>query len=80
MLPRLAILLVALFTVTSFANAQELPEKIKLGKISVEDRRLTEAPGDSTADAYVLYDLLDMQIKQNPDGSPILHEFRHRRV
>ncbi|SEQ65922.1 DUF3857 and transglutaminase domain-containing protein [Neolewinella agarilytica] len=77
---RLSVLLTALFTVTSFAYSQESPEKIKLGKISVEDRRLTEAPGDSTADAYVLYDLMDMQIKQDPDGAPMLHEYRHRRV
>ncbi len=80
MFPRLLCLLVVLFTVTSLAYSQELPDDVKFGKISMEDRRLTEAPGDSTADAYVLYDLLDMQIKQDPDGAPILHEFRHRRV
>ena len=37
-------------------------------------------PGDSTAEAYVLYDKLQMDIIQNPSGAPRMKEYRHRRV
>ncbi len=56
-------------------------EEIKFGKVSVEERALLQAPGiDSAAEAYVLYDLLEMSINQTPEGRPYLKEDRHRRV
>ncbi len=54
---------------------------IKFGKVSPEDRALMTAPGaDSAAEAYVLYDVLDLDINQDPDGRPYMKEFRHRRL
>ncbi|WP_026231718.1 DUF3857 domain-containing protein [Neolewinella persica] len=65
--------------VTSVA-AQD-PVKIKFGKITPEDRALMTAPGaDSTAEAYVLYDALEVRFLQDGDGRPALKEYRHRRI
>lgn len=55
--------------------------EIKFGKVSAEDRALMTAPGvDSAAEAYVLYDILDLEINENPEGRPYMKEFRHRRL
>ncbi len=37
-------------------------------------------PSDSTAEAYVLHDELSLEFIQDPDGRPMLKEYRHRRV
>lgn len=61
-------------------TAQE-PISIKYGKVSTEDRALMSAPGvDSSAEAYVLHDAIDIEFIQDNDGSPILKEYRHRRI
>jgi hypothetical protein len=37
-------------------------------------------PADSTAEAYVLHDGLNLNFIQSPEGRPMLQEYRHRRV
>jgi hypothetical protein len=72
-------LLLLCFAVTILA-AQD-PVKIKFGKISPEDRALMTAPGvDSSAEAYVLHDAIDVEFLQDNDGRPLLKEYHHRRV
>ena len=70
-----------LLFIAGFLSAQDNePIKIKFGKISQADADLMAVPGDSTAEAYVLFDKLQMDIIQNPSGAPIMKEYRHRRV
>lgn len=60
--------------------AQDDYAKYSYGDITEEDRALMIAPGDSTAEAYVLYDLLRMDMIMTPDGIPALQEYRHRQL
>lgn len=55
-------------------------DEIKYGKLEIADRRMMSMPTDSTAEAYVLHDELSMAFIQDPDGRPMLKEYRHRRV
>ena len=54
--------------------------KYKFGTVTDEDREMTVAPLDSSAEAYVLFDQLRLEVLQTPEGRPILHEYRHRQV
>lgn len=75
------LLVLLLLIVTKLLWAQtEDPGTLKFGKITEEDRQLLVAPGDSTADAYVLYDLRKSRIEPTTDGQPILKEYTHRRL
>ncbi len=76
----LFILFVALGCCASQLIAQDDPGNVKYGQVSEADLQLTMAPGDSTADAYVLYDLMDMRIEYTYEGRPGLREIVHRRV
>ncbi|MBC6993396.1 DUF3857 and transglutaminase domain-containing protein [Neolewinella lacunae] len=76
----LFIVIVALGCCGSQLIAQDDPGNVKFGQVSEEDLKLTVAPGDSTADAYVLYDLMDMRIEYTYEGRPGLRESVHRRV
>lgn len=71
-------LLVALFAFP--VAAQTDYTKYKFGDISKADRALMAAPGDSTAEAYVLFDLNRLELILNPQGAPLLQEYRHRQV
>ncbi|WP_238751888.1 DUF3857 domain-containing protein [Neolewinella maritima] len=53
---------------------------LKFGKIDDADRSLMVAPGDSSAEAYVLYDKLDLRFDFVPDKGPQTLETYHRRV
>lgn len=66
----------------AFTNvAAQEPVKIKFGKINAEDRTLMTAPGaDSTAEAYVLHDALEVEFLMDNDGRPLLKEYHHRRL
>lgn len=66
------------FSVSAQDNYNYL--KHKFGDLQRGDLELTVAPGDSTAEAYVLYDMLRLNMIQNNEGRPILQEFRHRQV
>lgn len=68
----------SLFLFTLSLTAQTDYSKYKFGDISKADRALMEVPGDSTAEAYVLFDLLRLELILNPEGRPILQEYRHR--
>lgn len=70
------IFLLLLFTATLSAQKDAL----KFGKIDNADRKMMSLPTDSTAEAYVLHDLLSLEFIQSPDGRPMLKEYRHRRV
>ncbi|WP_116124639.1 DUF3857 domain-containing protein [Lewinella sp. IMCC34183] len=72
------LILVYLLSVTALA-AQEIPD-ITYGRVSDEDRALRQVPGDSTADAYVLYDRLSLGFNYNEQDGPSLAERHHRRV
>ncbi|MEL7163107.1 MAG: hypothetical protein AAFN92_20270, partial [Bacteroidota bacterium] len=73
-------LLFFLFLLSLPAASQRDRKDIKFGQVTDVDRQLTAVPTDSTAEAYVLYDLLDMAVRDDPDGNPMLHERRHRRL
>ncbi|MEM9526733.1 MAG: DUF3857 domain-containing protein, partial [Bacteroidota bacterium] len=79
MLHRFSIVYLLIF-IPLISFSQDDPGEVKFGDITTADRQLTVAPGDSSADAYVLYDLLDMSLVLDPTGSPMLKEKRHRRV
>lgn len=53
---------------------------LKFGDVSEADLRLMAAPGDSTAEAYVLYDKLDLRFDYLPDKGPAVEETFHRRL
>ncbi|WP_187271112.1 DUF3857 domain-containing protein [Neolewinella aurantiaca] len=65
-----------LFTGTLFAQKDE----VKFGKIPDADREMMSHPTDSTAEAFVLHDLLSLEFVQNTDGAPMTKEYRHRRL
>jgi hypothetical protein len=54
--------------------------KYKFGTVTDGDREMTVAPIDSSAEAYVLFDQLRLEVLQTSEGRPILHEYRHRQV
>lgn len=53
---------------------------LKFGKVTDEDRQLMTADGDTTAEAYVLYDRLDLRFDYLRDKGPVTEETFHRRV
>lgn len=53
---------------------------IVFGRVDAADRAMTHAPGDSTAEAYVLYDRLSLDFEWDDNSGPSLVEKRHRRV
>ena len=61
-------------------RAQTDFSKFKYGDVTAEDLAMTVAPGDSAAEAYVLYDLLQTTMEWSPKNMPILVETRHRQV
>jgi len=73
----LTLLLFCLFG--SFLSAQQDYDKVKFGKIDPTELALMEVPGDSTAEAYVLYDILNVSMENSDDGTQF-KEFHHRRV
>lgn len=50
------------------------------GNITPEDRLLMTAPGDSSAEAYVLYDHLDLSFQYVENQGPVLLETYHHRL
>lgn len=72
--------LVVALSLTGRMAAQALPVDVKFGNIDKADLALLVAPGDSTAEAYVLYDVLEMQVVPGSDGQAVMNEFRHRRI
>ena len=54
--------------------------EVEFGRVSNEDRRLMSVPGDSTAEAYVLFDRLQLGFEYSEADGPILVESHHRRV
>lgn len=60
-------------------SAQQDYDKVKFGQIDASELQLMEAPGDSTAEAYVLYDKLEVQLMATGEG-PEFQELHHRRV
>lgn len=71
--------LVILCLFGSFLSAQQNYDKVKFGKIDPAEIALMEAPGDSTAEAYVLYDLMDVSMESSDKGTQF-KEYHHRRV
>ena len=61
-------------------NAQDDYKKYSYGDVKVADRELMSVPSDTSAEAYVLYDLLRLEMVQDSDGRPMLQEYRHRQV
>lgn len=61
-------------------SAQTEPVKVKFGKVSQEDLVLTEAPGDSTARAYVLFNSHQLRMNYDQSTGTKLQEDHHRRV
>ncbi|MGB3801562.1 MAG: DUF3857 domain-containing protein [Lewinella sp.] len=61
------------------AVAQQF-DKIKFGKISDYERDLAVVPGDSTADAYVLYHHQDLSFNYLEDKGIVSQEEHHRRI
>ena len=59
--------------------AQSVPQVV-FGVVSDEDRKLTEAPGDTTAEAYVLYDRQSLDFEYSDVEGPSLVETFHQRV
>ena len=59
--------------------AQQVPD-IVFGKVSDEDRQLMVVPGDSTAEAYVLYNRLNLDFEYSETDGPSLVEQYHHRV
>lgn len=70
----------AMLCTTLFLTAQDDYAKYDYGDVMRADRELTVAPGDSSAEAYVLFDLLRLGMIQDNDGRPILQEYRHRQL
>ena len=70
--------LFALFTVAALP-AQSVPQVV-FGVVSDEDRTLTEVPGDTTADAYVLYDRQSLDFEYSDMEGPSLIETFHQRI
>lgn len=53
---------------------------VEFGRVSDADRSLLVAPGDTTAEAYVLYDRLSLDFEYNDTDGPSLTERHHRRL
>ena len=60
-------------------TAQDVPV-VEFGRVPPEDRRLTAAPGDSTAEAYVLYDRQSLDFEYREGEGPLLRETFHTRI
>ena len=76
--PRLN-LLFAFLLLFSFAYGQK-NDKITFGRITEEERTLMVAPQDTTAEAYVLYDHLDLDFEYLDNVGPVRMEHFHRRL
>ena len=76
---RAVLLLVGLLGGPSLVHAQSAPE-VEFGRVTDEDRRLMAAPGDSTAEAYVLFDRLQLSFEYSEGEGPVLMERHHRRI
>lgn len=74
----LTILAITCASLSAFAQTDY--SQLKYGDIKPADRKMTVAPSDSSAEAYVLFDLLRMEMIQDNDGRPILQEYRHRQL
>ena len=60
-------------------TAQDIPV-VDFGRVSLEDRQLVAAPGDSTAEAYVLYDRQSLDFDYREGEGPTLRETFHTRI
>ena len=65
-----------LVTATTYAQYEK---GLKFGRIEAADLTLTEVPGHPTAEAYVLYDKLDLRFDYTDDGPQTVETF-HRRM
>ena len=72
--------LILLFLFLSTVLSAQYEKGLKFGRIDEADRALLSAPGDTTAEAYVLYDKLDLRFDYVEDKGPQLLETFHRRV
>ncbi len=52
----------------------------RFGEVTPADRQLMVAPGDTAAEAYVLYDHLDLAYGYSEDKGPSILETHHRRL
>ena len=73
------LLLAALLCSALTLHAQQNIQEAKFGDVSDEDRALMVVPGDSTADAYVLFDKRETNWDATQDGIKI-RAYTHRRV
>ncbi|WP_116105329.1 DUF3857 domain-containing protein [Lewinella sp. IMCC34191] len=73
------LILLPVWLVSFTLTAQDVPEVV-FGKVSDEDRRLTEVPGDPTAEAYVLYDRQSLDFGYSDAEGPSLIETFHQRI
>ncbi|CAH1002029.1 hypothetical protein LEM8419_02944 [Neolewinella maritima] len=64
---------------TTFLSAQAT-DVVEYGRISDADRALLQAPADSAAEAYVLYDHLDLDFAYRDGEGPSTVETTHRRL
>ena len=76
---RRAILFLAFLPGAGALQAQ-LAADVEFGRVTDEDRLLMSAPGDSTAEAYVLFDRQHLSFEYSEGDGAILVERRHRRV
>ena len=76
---RMLLAFVGLLFLCPCVTAQK-KDKVKFGYVSDADRAMTVAPGDSTAEAYTLYDLMDLNFLWNETDGPTLAVNRHRRL
>lgn len=78
---KLQYLTLLLLCIAISSLAAQDPVKVKYGRVSPEDRALMAAPGvDSSAEAYVLHDAVEVEFLEDSDGSAVLKESYHRRV
>lgn len=78
-MPRLLGSLLVAFLCTPLLLAQASDDHT-YGHISDADRQLLQLPGDSTAEAYVLYDHMDLDFEYSDVSGPGLVERYHRRL
>lgn len=73
-------LLLLLFWVGTPSLYAQYEAGLTFGDVSPEDRSLLVVPGDTAAEAYVLYDHLDLAFRYQEGKGPFLLETHHRRV
>ncbi len=73
-------LLLLLFWAGSASLCAQYVDGSRFGEVTPADRQLMVAPGDTSAEAYVLYDHLDLGYRYADNQGPSIIETYHRRV